>query len=124
MGYNRNNISQLNENIDTKIKKIVINLDSGTGGILTSYNEETQRFEAIKIDGSSEFRTGEKIFYQPQGNSTVGLETGSYFVEVTSENDNDILSVDVDVDKEEDSDKEDDSDKEEDEELEELEYDK
>ena len=81
------------ENINTKIKKIVINLDSGTGGILTSYNEETQRFEAIKIDGSSEFRTGEKIFYQPQGNSTVGLETGSYFVEVTSENDNDIIKI-------------------------------
>ena len=81
------------ENIDTKIKKIVINLDNGTGGILTSYNEETQRFDAIKVNGSSQFRTGEKVFYQPQGNSTVGLETGLYFLEVTSENDDDIIKL-------------------------------
>ena len=75
----------LSEDINTKIKKLEINLDTGTGGILTSFNELTQTFGAIKVkqeNGKSPFRTGEKIFYKPETNALVGLETGNYFVEV------------------------------------------
>ena len=83
----RNNITgfPLSEDIDTKIKKLVIELDTGTGGILTSFNELTQNFGAIKVledNGNSPFRTGEKVFYKPETNTLVGLETGNYFVEV------------------------------------------
>ena len=75
----------LSEDIDIKIKKLVIELDTGTGGILTSFNELTQNFAAIKVlddNGNSPFKSGEKVFYKPETNTLVGLETGNYFVEV------------------------------------------
>ena len=66
----------LSEDIDIKIKKLVIDLDAGSGGILTSFNNLTQTFGAIKVldnNGKSEFRTGEKVFYKPETNAIVGL---------------------------------------------------
>ena len=75
----------LSEDINVKIKKIVLDLDNQTGGILTSFNELTGKFSAIEVKdnlGKSVFKTGDKIFYQPQGDVLVGLETGNYFVEV------------------------------------------
>ena len=73
------------EDINVKIKKLVIDLDNQTGGILTSFNEITGKFDSIKVldnVGKSVFKTGDQIFYQPQGDVLVGLETGNYFVEV------------------------------------------
>ena len=90
----RNGITNfpLSEDIDTKIKKLVINLDTGSGGILTSFNQLTQNFDAIKVDGNSPFITGDKIFYKPETDSLVGLETGIYFVEVIK-GDNDKIKL-------------------------------
>ena len=79
----------LSEDINVKIKKIVLDLDNQTGGILTSFNELTQKFDSIKIldnVGKSVFNTGDKVFYEPQGDVLVGLETGNYFVEVIDGN--------------------------------------
>ena len=79
----------LSEDIDVKIKKIVIDLDNQTGGILTSFNELTRTFDAIKLTadgGKSPFRTGDKVFYQPESDVLVGLETGNYFIEVIDGN--------------------------------------
>ena len=73
------------EDINVKIKKLVIDLDDQTGGILTSFNEITGKFDSIKVldnVGKSVFKTGDQIFYQPHGDVLVGLETGNYFVEV------------------------------------------
>ena len=73
------------EDITIKTKRVSINLSDNTSGILTSYNENTGKYSVIQLMGSntpSVFRTGEKIFYQPQGASIVGLETGNYYVEV------------------------------------------
>ena len=79
----------LSEDINIKIKKLVLDLDNQTGGILTSFNELTKKFDSIKVLdnlGKSTFKTGDKIFYEPQGNVLVGLETGNYFVEVIDGN--------------------------------------
>ena len=87
----------LSEDIDVKIKKLVIDLDTGTGGILTSFNELTKDFNGIKVlddGGNTPFKTGEKIFYKPETNSIVGLETGNYFVEVIEGNgDSDVIKL-------------------------------
>ena len=75
----------LSEDINVKIKQIVLDLDNQTGGILTAFNELTGEFSAIEVKdnlGKSVFKTGDKIFYQPQGDVLVGLETGNYFIEV------------------------------------------
>ena len=84
------------EDINVKIKKITLDLNTTGGGFLTSFNADTQKFDAIKLEadgGKSPFRTGEKVLYQPTTSSLVGLETGLYFVEVFPKDDGDEIKL-------------------------------
>ena len=54
----------------------------GSGG----YNSETERYSIITFGSEVSFITGDSVYYDYSNSSIVGLERGSYFVEVLSGN--------------------------------------
>ena len=57
---------------------------SASSGIatLTGFINDDGTFSNITCSVDVPFKTGDRIFYNPEGGSLVGLETGSYFVEI------------------------------------------
>ena len=75
------------EDISASSKKVVANFSTGSG-VLVDQNAVSGKYGAIELftaDGGSNiqspFKTGDKIFYKPSGDSLIGLEEGQYFVE-------------------------------------------
>ncbi len=68
--------------IKTSIKKVSI---ASTFNI-PEFSESNDIYNFIEFNPSIPFLTGDKIYYLPQDEPLVGLQTGNYFVKVTSTN--------------------------------------
>ncbi len=69
--------------IKTSIKKISI---ASTANFIKDPGDPDGVYTAIEFNPSIPFLTGDKIYYIPQNESLVGLQTGNYYVKVTSAN--------------------------------------
>ena len=78
-----NNLFKYFDQITASRKLVTLNLADPSEGILSGSTNDEQDFTVIGFGTDAPFLTGDKIFYRPiGGDSLVGLETGSYFVEV------------------------------------------
>ena len=68
--------------IETSIKKVSI---ASTFNI-PEFSESNDIYNFIEFNPSIPFLTGDKIYYLPQDEPLVGLQTGNYYVKVTSTN--------------------------------------
>ena len=59
------------------------NITPGSGSLIDQ-DPSTNLYTTISFDNPVPFVTGERIFYEPASSPLVGLETGSYYVEVLS----------------------------------------
>lgn len=76
----KNGIVDYRLDIDTSIKTVSI----GSTANLKDFSEGV--YNTIEFNPSVPFLTGDKIYYLPQNESLVGLQTGNYYVKVTSTN--------------------------------------
>ena len=78
-----NNPFQYFNKITASRKLVSLNLANPAEGELKGASNDQQDFTVIGFGTVTPFRTGDKIFYRPiDGDPLVGLETGSYFVDV------------------------------------------
>mgnify|MGYP001196446358 CR=1 FL=1 len=81
-----NGTSEFSKEINANIKDISLNLSSSNGGSLSGDTTDQLDFTIINFANEVPFRTGDKVFYTySNGDSLVGLNTGSYFVDVVGE---------------------------------------
>jgi len=68
--------------VNTELKAVSVDYPpSAVGtGLTALVGIDTVTFGAIQFGNDVPFVTGDQVYYQPSGNSYVGLETGSYFV--------------------------------------------
>ena len=78
----KNNIVDYRLDIETSIKKVSI---ASTFNI-PEFSESNDIYNFIEFNPSIPFLTGDKIYYLPQDEPLVGLQTGNYYVKVTSTN--------------------------------------
>jgi hypothetical protein len=78
----KNNIVDYRLDIETSIKKVSI---ASTFNI-PEFSEIKNIYNFIEFNPSIPFLTGDKIYYLPQNEPLVGLQTGNYYVKVTSTN--------------------------------------
>ena len=78
----KNGIVDYRLDIETNIKKVSI----ASTNNLTDISEGV--YNTIEIDPTTEipFLNGDKIFYSPENESLVGLQTGNYYIKVVSSN--------------------------------------
>ncbi len=76
----KNNIVDYRLDIKTNIKKVSIDSTNN----LADFFEDV--YNIIEFNPSIPFLTGDKIYYFPQNEPLVGLQTGNYYVKVTSTN--------------------------------------
>ena len=69
--------------IETSIKTVSI---ASTANLVKDISEGDGVYTAIEFNPSIPFLTGDKIYYLPQNEPLVGLQTGNYYVKVTSAN--------------------------------------
>ena len=78
----KNGIVDYRLDIKTDIKKVSI---ASTFNI-PEFSESNDIYNFIEFNPSIPFLTGDKIYYLPQSESLVGLQTGNYYVKITSAN--------------------------------------
>ena len=76
----KNNIVDYRLDIKTNIKKVSI---ASTNNLVDFFEDV---YNTIEFNPSIPFLTGDKIYYLPQDEPLVGLQTGNYYVKVTSTN--------------------------------------
>ena len=76
----KNGIVDYRLDIETSIKKVSI----ASTNNLADFSEDV--YNAIEFNPSVPFLTGDKIYYSSQDEPLVGLQTGNYYVKVTSTN--------------------------------------
>lgn len=69
-----------NYQIDKKLNSFIINNNSGT-----LENKVDVDYDTLAFENSTSFITGDRIYYQPETDNLVGLDTGYYFVQVVSQ---------------------------------------
>ena len=74
---------QITKNINTAT------ISNGTVGILTDISED-DKYSTISFTSAVPFISGDRLYYQPEISPLVGLETGSYYVQVQSPDNNKI----------------------------------
>ena len=75
-----NGTSDFSKQIDLNIKKSEVTSPSDDN--FTGDSGDKLDFTTIIFDTDVKFKTGDKVFYSSQGDTLVGLETGTYFVKV------------------------------------------
>jgi hypothetical protein len=79
----KNAIVDYRLDIDSNIKSVSI---ASTANLVEDISEGDGVYTAIEFNPSIPFLTGDKIYYLPQNESLVGLQTGNYYVKVISTN--------------------------------------
>ena len=78
-----NTASEFSKQIDLNVKKSEVTSPSDTNFLGDSGDKLD--FTTIKFNTDVKFKTGDKVFYSSQGDTLVGLETGTYFVKVEND---------------------------------------
>ena len=81
-----NDDSEFSKQIDINIKKSEITSPNTTA--FSGDSGDQLDFTTIKFPTNVKFKTGDKVFYSSQGDTLVGLETGTYFVKVENDDEN------------------------------------
>ena len=76
--------SEFSKQIDLNVKKSEIISPNNTA--FSGDSGDKLDFTTIKFPTNVKFKTGDKVFYSSQGDTLVGLETGTYFVKVENVN--------------------------------------
>jgi len=78
-----NSTSEFSKQIDLNITKSEVTSPSDVNFLGDSGDKLD--FTTIKFNTDVKFKTGDKVFYSSQGDTLVGLETGTYFVKVEND---------------------------------------
>ena len=76
-----------NEQITVKIRSSILNLTGAPGGELTNIIDISDLlYTSISFDEEHAFETGDKVYYEPEKSSLVGLSTGIYYAKKITSN--------------------------------------